>query len=110
MLACPLLFIGLVYGEWLLSWWLLGRRPEVSTDDPQGIIGAGWIYPIAMLMLLGMAPCSAAVLIFNGAHIYISKLSAVRSAIRLLTILVVWLGVYLWLQNDPGHVMEWWID
>jgi hypothetical protein len=109
-LLYPLVFLAALYGEWLLAWYVLGRRPRPMLDDPQLIPGSGWLYGITfagMLMILPMG-CGAGLL--NILHLAINRPRWLSASLQLILFLVVWVGGYGLLRWDPWSVMDWYLD
>jgi hypothetical protein len=110
-LAYPLLFIGLLYGEYYLSWHYLGHPPLTNgNDDPACIDGSSWMYPLVAIALIGLYPTTPIALLSNIAYIVYYRPSAVQASIRLYTLVGFWLGVFVLIYRDPQKVMVWWLD
>jgi hypothetical protein len=110
-LIYPLIVLGMLYGEWLLAWFVLGHKPSIIGDDDPELIPTRWLHGITWIVVLGILPVGCAAIIFNVAHIIRNRPSAVRAAIRLHTLVCLWLGMYSMLDwYDPYQVMEWWLD
>jgi hypothetical protein len=106
----PCLTICLLYIEWLLSWYMLGHRPEWSNDDPTLIPGASWMYPINGFAIMGLLPWLIAAIALNLAHIIRNRPSAPQACIRVCTLVSIWLGCLVWIMRDPHGIIEWWLD
>lgn len=109
-LAWPLFLIGSLYGQWFLSWYLLGHAPRPSADDPKYIIGASWMHPITTIALFGMLPAAGGALAFNTLHVLGNRVRGIRLAMRVIALPVLWLGMIALLRYDRQPVMEWWFD
>lgn len=108
--AYPLLVLGSVYGQWLLSWWLLGHQPRITLDDPKSIAGASWMHYITATALMAWLPLAFVGILANAQHLFVRRPSWPRAGLRLAIIVTLWLGAFLLLRADPGDVMTWWID
>lgn len=106
----PLLFLALLYGQWLLSWLVLGHPPRPSLDDPADIAGARWLYPITALVLTAFPVAAGAVLVLNALELRKGGFQWRRLLIRTALIACAWAGTVALLRWDPGLVMYWWLD
>jgi hypothetical protein len=112
-LACtayPLLLLASLYGQWLLSWVVLGHRPQPSMDDPKYIDGASWMGYITTIAFIGLIPAGIMALVLNVVHIAYHRLSAMGVLRRALLLFMLWGGAILLLRWDPGLVVYWWLD
>lgn len=108
-LAYPLICLGALYSQWLLSWWVLGHPPRPSLDDPVTIPGASWVHPITALFLIGYLPAAFATVSVNA--VYLARCTSMRAyPIQGMLFLVLWVGAFVFLQVDPGNVLYWWLD
>jgi hypothetical protein len=110
LVVFPLLPILSLYGQWLLSWWILGHPPQPWVDNPKHIDGASWMHPITATALMLSLPAAAAALAFNITYVIVVRDAWRRAAVRALVLFVAWAGTYLLLSLDPGRVMFWWVD
>jgi hypothetical protein len=108
-LLYPLVVVAMLYGEWFLAWSALGHPPRPSLDDPKHI-GSNWMHAITGLALFGLLPVAGAALILNVMHLVINRPSAVRSVVRFVALVEVWVAVYALISWDPGRVFYWWAD
>jgi len=114
----PLLVLGSVYAVWFTAWCILGHRPRISVDDPKRL-GSTIVVPIRL--------CGALILGLPIAFVLVGPLALAhdvqcfrkdglrenRTVVRLLTPLIVWLGVcgIVWLQLfGLAEIFEWYID
>jgi hypothetical protein len=109
-LIYPLIAVGMLYVQWILSWYMLGHKPIPLTDDPKYINGASWMHLITTVALLGVIPAGFSALAFNIAHICRQRSSAAQVSIRLCTLAGLWLGMFVTLARDSDSIMEWWMD
>jgi hypothetical protein len=105
----PLLSLVVVYGQWFLSWVLLGHAPRPSIDDPTSIEGASWMHPVTFVAILALLP-NAATAIFLNAWYVAERRDPSRVLGRLLIVLGLALGPIALLAGDPGRVLYWWLD
>ena len=110
LMAYPLLPTLSLYAQWLLSWYLLGHRPQPSLDDPKSIAGASWMHPVTATALLLSLPAFAATIAFNLIHLIVARDAWRRAAARALLLLAAWAAPYLLINLDPGSVVYWWLD
>lgn len=108
--AYPLLLLGALYGQWLLSWWMLGHQPVSSLDDPKFIDGASWMHPVTGLALLGSVPAGAGALALNAIYIALRRPPVIAALLRIGLVVALWVGTLLLLRWDPGEVLYWWLD
>jgi hypothetical protein len=108
--AYPLLLVSALYGQWLLSWWVLGHRPQPSLDDPKYIVGANWMHGVTGCALLGFLPAGFAALALNTLYAAGHRLRGIRLVARIVLVVSLWLGTFLLLRWDPGLVLYWWFD
>lgn len=106
----PLFVFVSLYGQWLLSWLVLGHRPVPSMDDPKYIDGASWMHVITGVALIGFLPVGCMALILNTVHMAYHRLPAIRVLWRVLLLVGLWMGAVLILRWDPGRVVYWWLD
>ena len=105
----PLLPAALLYGEWLLAWFLLGHRPRHVVADEAGTIdGIRWLHTLASFALALSFPGAAAALLLNVLHAGLHRPKLVSVLARFAALLVLWLGLYALLRSDPGDVYTWW--
>lgn len=110
-LVYPLIVLGLFYGEWFLAWHALGHKPSPwGDDDPNFISGSSWMHPITALALLGIMPVGCIAIVVNVAYVVRNRLSACQVAIRLQTLVGLWLGMIASLWWEPWGVGTWWFD
>ena len=108
--AYPVLLLGALYGQWLLSWWVLGHRPQPSLDDPKYIDGANWMHVVTYFALLGFVPAGCGALALNTLYLVGHRLRGHRLLMRIAVVGALWLGTFLLLRWDPGLVLYWWFD
>lgn len=108
--AYPLFALGALYGQWLLSWWVLGHQPRPSLDDPKYIDGASWMHEFTGLALMGFVPMACATAVLNTLNFVRHQNPGLGWSMRILAIVGLWLGALLLLQSDPGLVGSWWLD
>jgi hypothetical protein len=108
--AYPVILLGALYGQWLLSWWMLGHRPQPSLDDPKYIDGANWMHIVTCFALLGFLPAACAAVTLNALYVVGHRLRGFRLFVRIAVVSTLWLGTFLLLRWDPGFVLYWWID
>ncbi|HJQ81211.1 MAG TPA: hypothetical protein VJ828_14720 [Lacipirellulaceae bacterium] len=109
-LLYPCIVVFLLYSQWILSWYMLGHRPEWSTDDPKYINGASWMHLINLIVLVGILPIIFGAVAFNVMHILRNRTSAAQASIRIATLVSLWLGLLIWMNRDPHGIIEWWLD
>lgn len=108
--AYPLLLLGALYGQWLLSWWVLGHEPRPSLDDPKFIDGASWMHLVTYVALRGLLPVGAGALALNVIYIALRRPSLAAALLRIGLIVPLWVGTLLLIRYDPGRVLYWWRD
>ena len=107
--ACfPLCFLLVFYGQWGLSWAVLGYEPRVNLDDPKGVDWVRWLHPFTGCMLIALLPVSAVALVSNLA--YVLRSGRGRGLARLLVVAAIVATPLLLQAMDPGGVFQWWID
>lgn len=105
----PLLFVGQIYGCWLLAWSTLGRPPRPSWDDPAEVLG--WIYYVAGGLIVPlMPPALITALCSIVLRLARSRSHPVRQVTLALLTLALWVGGFALLRWDPWRVVEWWGD
>jgi hypothetical protein len=109
-LLYPVMVLGSLYGQWLLSWYILGHKPIYMTDDPKYISGANWMYWVTAIALSGIMPITCAALACNTAHVCRHRSSAAQVSIRVFTFVGLWLGLLVTIVRDPHGIMAWWLD
>jgi hypothetical protein len=109
-LAYPLFMLGSLYGQWLLSWYMLGHRPLPSMDDPKFIDGASWMGPLTGVAILGFFPVGCAAIVLNVLYIVRARLDGARLFYRILALVMLWPGTLFVLRFDPARVILWWLD
>jgi len=111
MLVYPLLVLGLLYGEWLLGWFVLGHPPRPTIDDPKFLEGTSWVHPITVLGFFGLLPAACAALVLNVMDTTLTaQKSYFRVGVRLLLLFTIWYGFIIHLSWDPGGIFDWWLD
>ncbi|MCU0865567.1 MAG: hypothetical protein MUC36_17415 [Planctomycetes bacterium] len=110
--AFPLLLIAALYGQWLLSWLLLGHRPVPSIDDPKYIGGASWMSFVTGIALVGFLPVGCLALLLNALHAVVQPQPwpLQRQLMRVVATVTLWFATLVLLRSDPGRVVEWWFD
>ena len=109
-LAYPLFLLASLYGQWLLSWYVLGHQPQPSLDDPKSIDGASWMHGITYIAIMGFLPAAGVALALNILYAVDRRLRWVGLAIRAVSLLALWVGTFVVLNVDPGMVLYWWFD
>jgi hypothetical protein len=109
-LLYPFFVVGSLYGQWLLSWHMLGHMPIYMTDDPKYISGASWMHLVTAIALLGIMPVACAALACNCAHICRDRSSAAQASFRVCSLVGLWLGMVITIVRDPHGILEWWLD
>ena len=109
-LAYPLFLLASLYGQWLLSWYVLGHQPQPSLDDPASIDGASWMSGITFVAIMGFLPAAGVALALNILYAVDSRLRGVRLMVRAFTLLALWVGTMVLIRVDPGFVVYWWFD
>lgn len=109
-LAYPLLCIGLLYGQWLLSWAVLGHQSQPSLDDPKLIDGASWMHLFTTLAFLGFIPIAFIGVALNVIYMIDRRLKGYKALRYILLFLTFWLGTFQLLRSDPGSILIWWFD
>jgi hypothetical protein len=107
--AYPLVLLGSLYGQWFLSWWLIGHRPQPMVDDPKWIEGANVMMLVTFGALLGFVPAGVGALALNTWYAVSHRLRGPRLLVRMTVIAVLWLGTIV-LLFWPAPVLEWWLD
>ena len=108
-LLYPLFFLLCLYGQWYLSWFILGHQPIPSLDDPKYIQGASWMHPFTLLALMGLLPALIGALTLNSLHITLNDVPLKRIAMRVGLGIGLWAALFL-IRWDPQPVVEWWMD
>lgn len=109
-LVYPLLLLALLYGQWLLSWAVLGHLPQPSIDDPKFIDGASWMHNLTGLVFWGLVPMVCIGMGLNALYIVKGRLRILFALRRGLLFVVLWFGTFLLLRLDPGSIFYWWMD
>ena len=109
-MAYPLFPVLALYVEWLLAWSVLDHIPVPGLDDPKYIDGATWMYPIVYLAILGLVPVIFIAIGTNLHYVVTRPMHWRRRGIRILSFLVLWLGMVVLIAWDPGRVIYWWLD
>ncbi len=105
----PLVVLGLLYGEWLLGWAMLGHPPQPSLDDPKSINGSSWLHGFAGIALMSALPASWMAAGFN-LYLIAGRPGLKRSVLRVAMLLILWLGMFALIHYDPWLVLDWWLD
>ena len=108
--AFPLVLLTALYGQWLLSWLLLGHRPVPSIDDPKYIGGASWMSYVTGIALVGFVPVGCVALVLNALHAVVHPQTLSRQLMRIVVTVALWFATLVLLRSDPGRVVEWWFD
>jgi hypothetical protein len=108
--AYPLLLLGSLYGQWLLSWWVIGHRPQPMVDDPKWIDGANEMMLVTFCAMMGFVPAGLGALALNVWYVVRRRLRGSPLLVRIIVIAVLWLGTVVLLLCDPASVLEWWFD
>jgi hypothetical protein len=102
--AYPLVLLGAVYGQWLVSWWVLGHRPQPALNEAKYIFNQT-LYVVTCSALLGFVPAGLAALALNTLYVVGHRLRGPRLLARVAVVAALWLGTYLLLRWDPGRVL-----
>jgi len=106
----PLVPPACLYGQWIISWVVLGHRPLPSIDDPKFIDGDSWMHLVTGVSFIGFAPALLAAIVLNVWYVASSRLDSGPVARRMLALSAVTGGTIAWLVWDPFRVAYWWID
>ncbi len=109
----PLALPGSFYFLWLLAWWELKRRPIPMLDDPKsigGLVSAFYLLPVLMLMALPV--------LWPLGFVAGFMMPAAQPRGKLHERILFLLGLYfllsvvvlLLMREDPGRVIEWYLD
>jgi hypothetical protein len=110
-LIYPLIALSLLYGQWLLSWYMIGHRPSpLGDDDPKSIAVARWLHPITLFTLAAIIPATVLAAFCNAAYIIKERPSAIQAALRLQAVVGLWLGMIMTFFTNPYQIMTWWFD
>lgn len=109
-LVYPVFPAILLYGEWVLAWYMLGHIPRPSLDDPKFIDGSSWMHPLFFLAFLGLMPVFFVALPLNTFYLANNQMGWRHRALRIVAFLFLWAGLVVLLVADPGHVVYWWLD
>ena len=110
-LAYPIIVIGALYSEWMLAWYLLGHEPSAYGDDDPALIPSWWMHDVTWILILGILPVGCTAVLLNVGYIIKIRPSAVRAAIRMQTLVGLWLWMYAMLAwYIPDAIMQWWLD
>jgi len=52
----PVLALGVLCGQWLVSRWILGHQPRPSLAGPMYIVGASWMHDSTAVAPIGCSP------------------------------------------------------
>lgn len=108
--ALPLVTAALLYGEWLLSWAVLGHVPRPSLDDPKDVAFAHWLmWPVA-LGIVGHLPAALGAIAIHLSVALEQRRGALDTIARVLAVVGISGGFVLWMRWDPGAVVYWWFD
>ena len=108
--AFPLFLVASLYGQWLLSWLVLGHQPRPSVDDPNYIAGASWMGFVTGLAFMGYVPVLVVAAALNTLHGLRHRNPGPQAALRISIVVALWLGTLALLRLDPGLVVSWWLD
>lgn len=106
----PVFALGALYGQWLLSWLILGHQPRPSIDDPKYIDGASWMHDITAFALIGCLPMALVTAVVNTVYFCAHSNPGLRLSLRIVGIVGLWIGALLLLRSDIGLVVSWWLD
>jgi hypothetical protein len=109
LLFYPLIPVGLLYGEWLLTWWILGHAPRHALDEAGTIRGSAWVHPLTLFALALSWPAAVAALVLNVVHFAVNRPPSLPVFARVAVLVVLWLGLYALIRFDPGDVHTWWV-
>jgi hypothetical protein len=107
-LCFPLVPLALLYGEWLLTWAILGHRPVPGVDEAGTIAGAGWIHGLTLFALVLSWPAPIVALVLNAAHVAVNRPTLLLILARVAAIVLSCLGLYALVRCDPGDIYVWW--
>lgn len=108
-LCYPVLPIGSLYGEWLLTWGVLGHVPRHVVDEAGSITGSAWMHDITLMSLFFSWPAGLVALVLNVMHLAINRPTLWRSIARIVAMVLLWLAFYALLRFDPGDIYTWWM-
>ncbi len=108
--AYPLLSLVSLYGQWLLSWRMLGRRPLPSLDDPKYIDGASWMHLVTFVAFIGFLPAFFGAVVLNTRYALERHLRGPRLLLRITIAVALWVSAIVLLNRDPGSVLYWRMD
>jgi hypothetical protein len=106
-LVYPILALGLLYGQWMISWCILGHMPRPYVDDPAQITVANGLHSQTHIAFAGLIPAIWAGIALNLVYVPLRQLGLARGAQRGLVFVAVWLGAYLLIRHDPFSVVSW---
>lgn len=104
----PLVVLALLYGEWLLAWWMLGHPPRPSLDDPKSIAVASQMHLLTALALMSLLPAGWGAVVATVVDALSQRLPRRSLLIRAACLLAPWMGTFILLRSDPGRVLYWW--
>ena len=109
----PVWFVASFYMTWLIAWIQLGHIPRPMLDDPQsigGLMDIAYLVPGLMFLLmpvltpLGLVASFFCPLRKSPSHRFSNRALHVALYVALCAFALVFL------REDPGQVVEWWID
>jgi hypothetical protein len=108
----PALIPLLVYGDWIVARFELGRWPRLALDDPKHV---GTLTPIVHAVsvwgvLRGFYVFCGALVVLLIALLVPKQPNRVQLALRLGFSLLSVGALYVWARLDPGRVFEWYVD
>ena len=106
----PLVFLALLYGEWLLAWFVLGHAPRPSIDDPKDIPFASSAHVVTLIALVGLLPIGLGAICWNIWFVVAARYSPPRLLGRMAAVVALFGGTIMLLRLDPGRVVYWWFD
>src|SRR5438105_14115721 len=99
-----------LYGQWFLSWAVLGHLPRSSLDDPKDVPIAGWLHIVTVLLMLGLMPAAWAGFIVDVVDVIAAPPQGIRIFLRFLAWSVAWRALAILWHADPGGVLYCWFD
>lgn len=109
-LGYPLVYVTLLYGQWLAAWAVLGHPPRPSLDDPKHVPVSTDLHLWTGLAMLAIPWMACVAVALNLAHAVYARPAPRRTVIRFALLCCLWAAlaaVFVW---DPGGVLYWWFD
>src|SRR4051812_45653086 len=90
----PLVPVACLYGEWLLTWWILVHAPRYALDEAGTIRGSAWLHPLTLFALVLSWPAAVAAIVLNVVHFAVNRPALAPILARVAIMVVLWLGLY----------------